>query len=314
MDFQFEILINDCFMGKKFTLSLSNDYEDGEWRYEKFSNFIWDSIQYTALSAKERNYFNKNNLHTSSNKSAKANLRKARILDRDGNPQKDLMKRASSELGEIFLYGLLHFHFNALPVVPKIFYKQNTQDNAKGADSVHIMIDASNNDFSLWFGEAKFYNNIGDSRLDSIIESVEKSLQTSSIKKENSIICGLNDLDFLLQDKQGLLRKIKQALDPNTSIDTLKSKIHIPILILYQCSISEKYKIYSDKYKTEISNYHKDRAKKYFEKQDNKLKSTIHLYDEIFFHFIIFPIPSEDRIIEDYLKELGLLDNGQSIR
>lgn len=313
MDFQFEILIDECFIDKKFTLSISNDYEDGEWRYEKFSNFIWDSIQYTALSAKERSHFNENNLHTSSNKSAKANLRKARILDGDGNPKKDLMKKASSELGEIFLYGLLHFHFKALPVVPKVFYKQNTQDNAKGADSVHIIIDASNNDFSLWFGEAKFYNSIENSRFDSIIESVEKSLQTSAIKKENSIICGLNDLDILLQDKPDLLQKIKQSLDKEVSIDMLKSKIHVPILILYQCSISEKYKTFSDEYKTEILNYHKERAAKYFEKQDVKLRSTIHLYDEIFFHLIIFPIPSEDRIIKDYLKELGLLDNGQGI-
>lgn len=313
MDFQFEILIDNCFMDKKFTLSLSNDYEDGEWRYEKFSNFIWDSIQYTALSAKERNYFNKNNLHTSSNRSAKANLRKARFLDENGDPKKDLMKKASSELGEIFLYGLLHFHFKALPVVPKIFYKQNAQDNAKGADSVHIIIDASNEDFSLWFGEAKFYNNIDNSRFDSIIKSVEKALQTSSIKKENSIICGLNDLDDLLQDKPDLLKKIKKSLDPEKSIDTLKSKIHIPILILYQCSISERYKIFSDEYKAEILEYHEDRAKKYFEKQDDKLKSIIHLYDEIFFHLIIFPVPSEDRIIINYLEELGLLNNGHSI-
>lgn len=313
MDFQFEILIDNCFMDKKFTLSLSNDYEDGEWRYEKFSNFIWDSIQYTALSAKERNYFNKNNLHTSSNRSAKANLRKARFLDENGDPKKDLMKKASSELGEIFLYGLLHFHFKALPVVPKIFYKQNAQDNAKGADSVHIIIDASNEDFSLWFGEAKFYNNIDNSRFDSIIKSVEKALQTSSIKKENSIICGLNDLDDLLQDKPDLLKKIKKSLDPEKSIDALKSKIHIPILILYQCSISERYKIFSDEYKAEILEYHEDRAKKYFEKQDDKLKSIIHLYDEIFFHLIIFPVPSEDRIIINYLEELGLLNNGHSI-
>ena len=313
MDFQFEILIDECFMDKKFTLSISNDYEDGEWRYEKFSNFIWDSIQYTALSAKERSHFNENNLHTSSHKNAKDNLRKARILDGDGNPKKDLMKKASSELGEIFLYGLLHFHFKALPVVPKVFYKQSTQDNAKGADSVHIIIDASNNDFSLWFGEAKFYNSIENSRFDSIIESVEKSLQTSAIKKENSIICGLSDLDILLQDKPDLLQKIKQSLDKEISIDMLKSKIHVPILILYQCSISEKYKTFSDECKTEILNYHKERAEKYFEKQYVKLRSTIHLYDEIFFHLIIFPIPSEDRIIKDYLKELGLLDNGQGI-
>ena len=38
-------------------------------------------------------------------------------------------------------------------------FKQNNQDNAKGADSVHIVIENENN-FSLWLGEAKFYTNI----------------------------------------------------------------------------------------------------------------------------------------------------------
>ena len=49
-------------------------------------------------------------------------------------------------------------HYGALSAVPKIFYKQNVQDNAKGADSVHIVL--NNNDFSIWFGEAKFYPNL----------------------------------------------------------------------------------------------------------------------------------------------------------
>ena len=78
-------------------------------------------------------------------------------------------------------------HYNAIPVVPKIFYKQNVQDNAKGADSVHIVVD-DKDDFTIWFGEAKFYNSIEDARLYEIISSVEASLNTDKLKKENSII------------------------------------------------------------------------------------------------------------------------------
>ena len=47
-------------------------------------------------------------------------------------------------------------HYKALSAIPKIFYKQNDNDNAKGSDSVHIVIDP-NGGFQLWLGEAKFY-------------------------------------------------------------------------------------------------------------------------------------------------------------
>ncbi|MGY8685369.1 Hachiman antiphage defense system protein HamA [Bradyrhizobium sp. UFLA05-153] len=68
------------------------------------------------------------------------------------------------------------------PVVTKIFYKQNDQDNAKGADSVHIVVNGD--DFTLWFGEAKFYNSIADARLDAVVTSVLNSLSTDKLKKE----------------------------------------------------------------------------------------------------------------------------------
>ncbi|ENM5732834.1 DUF1837 domain-containing protein, partial [Vibrio mimicus] len=170
----FEILIDDslsnlveqpCQSGdKKHILSLVNDFEDGEWRYNKFQSFVWDNIAETSLSFNERQ-----SLVDSSFSLLTAAARNLRLTDKD--------KNNGSELAEIALYGLMKHHYKALPVVPKIFYKQNTKDYAKGADSVHIVVD-ENNDFSLWFGEAKFYNSIEDTRLGSIIESVNNSLET----------------------------------------------------------------------------------------------------------------------------------------
>ncbi|MBB1542911.1 MAG: DUF1837 domain-containing protein [Flavobacteriaceae bacterium] len=46
-----------------------------------------------------------------------------------------------SELAEIFLYGVMKHNYKTHPVVPKIFYKQNSQDNVKGADSTHIVLE-----------------------------------------------------------------------------------------------------------------------------------------------------------------------------
>src|SRR3546814_13092016 len=68
------------------------------------------------------------------------------------------------EIGEILLYGLMKKYYSALPVVPKIFYKQNTRDYAQGADSVHIVLDDEGG-YTLWLGESKFYNRLDNSRL-----------------------------------------------------------------------------------------------------------------------------------------------------
>ncbi|MEE4455321.1 DUF1837 domain-containing protein [Novosphingobium resinovorum] len=171
-----------------------------------------------------------------------------------------------SEIAEVFLYGVMKNHYKALPVVPKIFYKQNVQDNAKGADSVHIVINEAEDDFSLWFGEAKFYNSIADARLDAVVSSVYASLDTGKLRKENAIITNVSDLDQLILAAP-LREKIKAALSSQVSIDHLKPKIHVPILIIHQCADTAACAELSDEYRAQISAHHTSRAESYFSKQ-----------------------------------------------
>src|SRR5690606_1252357 len=139
-------------------------------------------------------------------------------------------------------------------VVPKIFYKQNAQDNAKGADTVHIVLEGDD-DFSLWFGEAKFYNSIENARLPSIVKSVENSLATEKLKKENSIITNTTDIDLLVENSD-LALKIKQALSPDNSMDIIKPRLHIPILLLHECAITAEAKEIDDGYREKIREFH----------------------------------------------------------
>lgn len=295
----FEILINCSFsdlctdtsltpINNKSVLNFVNNYEDSEWRYNHFQNFIWDNITETALSHKERESL-VNNHHSSLTYAAK-NLR---LSDKSGDISK------GSEIAEIVLYAIMKHHFKALPVVPKIFYKQNAQDNAKGADSVHIVIE-NENDFSIWFGEAKFYNSIEDARLSEIITSVENSLSTEKLKKENSIITNVLDIDLLIED-ESLRNEIKTILSPRESIDAIKPKLHIPILLLHECEITQKQKTISNEYKTELIEYQKNRAESFFKKQINKLGSLPH-YSEIKFHLILFPVPLKKTIVDRFVS------------
>lgn len=297
----FEILIDETFLNlntkdgltlinNKNILSIINDFEDKEWRNDKFQNFIWDNISETALSFRERQ-----SLINQPLSQLREAAKKLRLTDKI----KDISK--GSELAEILLYGIMKQHYKALPVVPKIYYKQNPSDNAKGADSVHIVIDEKNKDFTIWFGEAKFYNNIENSRLGEIVKSVENSLITHKIKKENSIITDLSDLDLLIKDKE-FSEKIKTALFTTQSIDKLKPKLHVPILILHECSITKNSTTDSDSYKKEIINFHKDRAQNYYEKQIKKFGHTLHLYSDITFHIILFPVPEKKTIVNEFLS------------
>lgn len=297
----FEILIDDSFLrvnpeselspaNNKFVLSLLNDYEDATWRYKKFQNFIWDNIADTALSYKEREYLSdqSHSLLTS----AASNLR---LTDSD----QDIGK--GSELAEIVLYGIMKKHYKALPVVPKIFYKQNVQDNAKGADSVHIVVGGSD-EFTIWFGEAKFFSSIEDSRFLDVIKSVKNSLETTKLKKENSIVTNLQDFDCLIKDTD-LREKIKNSLSPKESIDNLKAKIHIPILLLHQCNYTCKAHSMSNGYRKNIISWHKNRAESFFKKQIKHIGKIVR-YSEIKFHLILFPVPDKKIIVDKFVSNV----------
>ncbi len=278
-------------------LGLINDYEAENWRYERFQDFIWNNIAQTSLSARERD---------SLPGGAMTQLRRSamglRLVDNDIG--------RGSEIAEIVLYAVMREHFKALPVVPKIFYKQNRNDNAKGADSVHIVVAQSQDDFTLWLGESKFYNDIGDVRLEAVVASVADLLTTHKIKKENSIIVGLSDLDSLIPDSE-LRQKIRAALADDRSIDSLKPRLHVPILLLHQCEITSKSIEVNKEYLTAIRARFEDRAASYFKRQNSKLES-LPGYQHINFHFIVFPVPDKDKIVKEFIKVARMLKGEHS--
>jgi hypothetical protein len=279
----------------KHVVSAINDFADGQWRFARFQKFIWDNIVDTALSSAERNAL----ANQSFSLLAEA-AKKLRLTDSDDDIGK------GSELAEIVLYGIMKHHYGALPVVPKIFYKQNSQDNAKGADSVHIVVNGS--DFSIWMGEAKFYNDIKNARLASIVESVGNALQSDKLEKENSIITNVNDLDHLIGDV-ALRSSIKACLRSSASMDDLKSRLHVPILMLHECAITKACPRLTTAYKDEVVAYHKGRAQSYFKKQVEELKAKVFLYEEITFYLILFPVPEKKKIVDSFLSNVEHFKN-----
>ena len=302
MEIPFEILIDDNFLedliptttlspiSNKYILSIVNDFEDNNWRYKKFNQFIWNNISQDALTKEERDSL----IDSPDSILEKAASRRRIIQYKNGDDEK-----TGGEIAEILLYGIMHSYYKALPVVPKIFYKQNKNDFAKGADSVHIVVEDDDN-FSLWLGEAKFYKNIENSDLDKIVSSIHDTLSTDKIKKENSIITGLSEFDKY-DINETVKNKIKALLNEDTSIDKIKPILHVPIILLHECEITASSNEMSEDYKEQIIAKHKERAKSYFAKQIEKCKDVAK-YSEIKFHMILFPVPSKETVVDKFIK------------
>lgn len=282
---------------KKLILSFACEFQDGKWLYRQFQQFVLDNIVDTALNQRERAALS--GRHHSALVEAAKNLRLTDKSDDIGS---------GSELAEAVLYGVMRHHYGALPVVPKIFYKQNSKDNAKGADSVHITV--VEDDFHLWIGEAKFYNSIDSARLASVIKSVGESLRSDKLSKENSLICNLGELDACV-DNPEMVQRIKSALSPDATMDSIKPRLHVPILLLHECSITAATKSWSTDYEVEIIAFHRDRARDYFIRQLKALEAEVFKYEEIAFHVILIPVPSKAEVVErflgsvEYYKEEG---------
>lgn len=297
----FDIVINRCLWKinqelpksdlerNDFILSVINGFEDGKWRKSEFRKFILDNIAQTGLSAEDRENLYSESPYTTLTESIK-NLR---LVDKDNGK--------GSEIAEIVLYGIMRYHYHALPVVPKIFYKQNPKDNAKGADSVHVVLDEKG-DFSLWLGEAKFYNDIADERMYEPINSVFDTISTDKIKKENSIITSIKDLEYVITDP--VIRKnVQTVLRRETSIDEIRKRLHVPILLLHECKRTSNATELTEAYLNNIKEYHLSRAKKYFESQNNRQKKeNIYGYEHIQFHLILFPVPQKEGIVNWFVE------------
>ena len=298
----FDIVVNTCmtdieskskksdFDENDFLLSVVNGFEDGKWREDLFRQFVMNNIAQTGLSAEERENICTVDPYTQITRSIK-NLR---LVDSENGQ--------GSEIAEIVLYGIMRYHYHALPVVPKIFYKQNSNDNAKGADSVHVVIDEDNMDFTLWFGEAKFFNDITDDRLYNPISSVFEMLSTEKIKKENSIITNIKDLEYVI-DNPDIRKKVKEILCHDASIDEVKKRLHIPIMLLHECNITQGATELSHEYLEKIKQYHLNRAERFFMSHNNKQKKVgIYGFENITFHLILFPVPNKEKIVNWFVE------------
>lgn len=266
-------------------LGIINKYINGEWNLKHFCTFFEDNIIFSALSKEELDalYKPKTKLKKSFD-----NLKEIKKQDNDN------IEITDGEIGEIFLYGIMHEYYDAINLVPKIFYKQNKNDNVKGADSVHITI--TDKEIGVWFGEAKFYLDIKNA----IIQAVSSITEffTKLIKKELSI--SYTHLKYYENSiDENILKELKYLLN-GVNIDELKEYLHVPILILYEEDELKFLKSKKDVIEGNICNILRDNAMNLLKKQIKEFRDNeIFKYDSIKFHIIFFTILNKAEILNE---------------
>lgn len=119
---------------------------------------------------------------------------------------------------------------------------------------------------------------------------------------ENSIITNIKDLEYVINNPD-IRKKVKEVLRHDVSIDEVKKRLHVPIMLLHECSITKGARELSPEYLEEIKHYHLNRAERFFMSHNNKQKKEgVYGFENIMFHLILFPVPNKENIVNWFVK------------
>ena len=225
----FHEIANNNTLGRTFSCS---DYENGKWRAKDFAEYLIEWLPEFALKFSEFEGFD----GVTGRKLLRKAARCLYITEKNEN---------RGEFGEILLHALIREHFDSKPAVSKVFYKTSSNDTVKGFDAVHLV--EFENDYEIWLGEAKFYSDY-KCAIRNVVEEINQHIQDGFLREEFMFIEGKID------DRWELAQKFKDLVSNRLSLDEIKKRICIPILITYNTGLYSKYAEFNDEFKKDIEN------------------------------------------------------------
>ena len=209
------------------------DYETGDWNYRQFISWINSHLMSFALSPREIADLNDSNAPDKLERAASNVYGRKNKIERRG------------EIGELILHGLVRDVFDTKPLISKLYFKTAPGETVKGADCVHVIEVAGEID-SLWLGEAKFYKN-GSKGVTAAVDSVKDMLTRFKDKQEFVTI------RHHLDNSDPIAKKAELLLSDATSLDKIKAKITVPILVTYESAVTQKHTVDSEQFRLELA-------------------------------------------------------------
>jgi hypothetical protein len=187
-------------------------YESGVWRYTDLVKALIRALPDFALTASEKAALD----HDNALRLLAEAARTVYQTDKYG-------KRG--EFGELLLHVVLTRHFDTVPAISKLYYKDGPNETVKGFDAVHVVVTAD--DLELWLGEVKFYSSIG-SAINAVVEELEAHAQRAYLRNEFHFVRNKIDPAWPHADR------LKALLDPEVSLDQVFDRIRVPVLLTYE--------------------------------------------------------------------------------
>jgi len=256
--------------------SLHCSYQEGEWHYDQFMEWIKRHIIEYALSPREVR-----GIH--STQYFDAVERASRMV----YGAKAKTKRRG-EIGELILHGLIYDIYGTRPVVSKVFMKTARNDTVKGFDCVHAL---SSNDTleSLWLGEAKFYKNINNA-ISEAIESIKTLAANEQLLNEFMVVNNM-----IGDDEDPIAQQVKKLLSRSSSFDDIKPKICVPVLLTYESPVVANHKAISNEFITQLDTEVQSHIDK-FTKASKGIDLSIHVF--------VFSLDQKKKLIEKFDTQL----------
>lgn len=214
-----EVVIHDLDPTPGLT-GLDAGYEGGEWRARQLAAHLFHWLPEFALSYSEYSGLNAADAVEKIQRAARV------IYNTDKYSRR-------GEFGELLLHIAIRQTFDTVPAISKIYFKDSANDTVKGFDAVHVA--ASGQNFELWLGEAKFYDD-AKKAVASVIEESQDHLQPEFLRREFLAITNKVDPTWPFADK------LKALLHENTSLDKVFASICVPVLLTYDSSTLAAHK------------------------------------------------------------------------
>lgn len=197
------------------------------------------------------------------------------------------------EFGELILHLILRDHFNTLPLLSKIYFKDSRGHAVHGFDCVHI----EPNTKTLWLGESKVYTDPKRGLIE-LIKDIKEHFKTDYLDAEFNLISKKIKLFDNIPENEHWIRILSEA----TKLKEKLSNICIPLICTYSCELFTKYN--DETLEEFIIDYNKKikDLKDYFDKNnDHALKANLNII------VILLPIQCKKTLVKKLHQKLSLM-------
>ncbi|WP_296743050.1 DUF1837 domain-containing protein [Mesorhizobium sp.] len=191
------------------------------------------------------------------------------------------------EAGEITLHAICRDYFDTIPIAPRVFYKNASNDVVKSFDMVHARFPVGGS-LELWLGESKLYADSADAISDAI-SSVKSHIQQGFLTNEKLL------LGPQISKTTPHYDEIIHIFKSQTSLDHFLSSSVFAIGIASNSNALSSATALTDAYRTSIA-LEIDKLASKIDKSG--LLSTIKIV------LIYIPLLNKDAFVEEFDKKL----------